>query len=214
MTALTLEPAAETALHHDTHAIAHGGEHEHEHDVPGMNRLGLLFFMASETMLFLAMAAARFYLAGTFKPEELSLGLGIALTVILLVSSFAGYRGVAAISRGDRPKFVLWIGVAIVLGVVFTGMVVGVEWPAAAHEFPLTSEDPQIRAYSTAFYAMTGLHVFHLLQGLLAMSLLFWLAIRGHFGPGDHWGATGVVRFWTFVDIMWLVIVFPVLYIL
>ncbi len=214
MTALTLEPAAEAALHHDTHAVAHGGEHEHEHDVPGMNRLGLLLFMASETMLFLAMAAARFYLAGTFKPEELSLGLGIALTAILLVSSFAGYRGVAAISRGDRRKFILWIAVATVLGIVFTGMVVGVEWPAAAHEFPLTSEDPQVRAYSTAFYAMTGLHVFHLLQGLLAMTLLLWLGIRGHFGPGDHWGATGVVRFWTFVDLMWLVIVFPVLYIL
>jgi cytochrome c oxidase subunit III len=212
MTALTLEPAAETAVHHEAHTWTH--HDEHEHDVPGMNRLGLLFFMASETMLFLAMAAARFYLAGTFKPEELSLGLGLALTAILLASSFAGYRGVAAISRGDRRTFVVWIAVAFVLGVVFTGLVVGVEWPEAAHAFPLTSEDPQVRAYSTAFYAMTGLHVFHLLQGLLALGLLLWLGVRGHFGPGDHWGATGVVRFWTFVDIMWLAIVFPVLYIL
>jgi cytochrome c oxidase subunit III len=212
MTALTLDPAHEAAVHHEDHTWTH--HDEHEHDVPGMNRLGLLLFMASETMLFLAMAAARFYLAGTFKPEALNMALGLGLTVILLASSFAGYRGVAAISRGKRQQFILWIGFAVVLGIIFTGLVVGVEWPAAAHEFPLTSEDPQLRSYSTAFYAMTGLHVFHLLQGLLALILLTWLGIRGHFGPGDHWGATGVVRFWTFVDIMWLVIVFPVLYIL
>jgi cytochrome c oxidase subunit 3 len=204
MTALTLEPAAESALHLDTHAAAHGAEHEHEHDVPGMNRLGLLFFMASETMLFLAMAAARFYLAGTEK-EHVNMPLGIAMTGILLLSSWFGYRAVKGIAKGNRKQFVLSIAAAFVLGIIFIGGVV-IEWTTA--EFSITSP------YGTAFYAMTGLHVFHLLQGLLAMGLLLWLGIRGHFGPGDHWGATGVVRFWTFVDIMWLAIVFPVLYIL
>jgi heme/copper-type cytochrome/quinol oxidase subunit 3 len=217
MTALTLEPAGEPVVHPEEHLWEHHGEEhhgEHAHDVPGMNRLGLLLFMASETMLFLAMMAARFYLAGTFKPEGLNMGLGLGLTAILLVSSFAGYRGVGAIGRGNRRGFILWIAIAAVLGIIFTSIVVGVEWPAAAHEFPLNSEDPQIRSYSTAFYAMTGLHVFHLLQGLLGLILLVWLGVRGHFSADSHWGATGVVRFWTFVDIMWLVIVFPVLYIL
>ncbi len=213
MTAATLDTALE-AVHHDAHAEVHHGEHEHAHDQLGMNKLGLNIFMASEAMLFLAMAAGRFYLGGMYKPESLNIGLGLGLTAILLASSFAGYRGVGAISRGDRQQFILWIAFAAVLGIIFTGLVVGVEWPAAAHEFPLNSEDPQLRSYSTAFYAMTGLHVFHLLQGLLGLILLTWLGIKGKFGPGDHWGATGTVRFWTFVDIMWLAVVFPVLYIL
>jgi cytochrome c oxidase subunit 3 len=204
VTALTLDPAAEAVVHHSTHGEAHGAEHEHEHDVPGMNRLGLLLFMASETMLFLAMTAARFYLAGTEK-GEVNMGLGIVMTGILLLSSWFGYRGVKNIAKGNRTQFVLSIAAAFVLGIIFIGCV-GVEWTTA----PFKISSP----YGTAFYAMTGLHVFHLLQGLLGMGLLIWLGLRGHFGPGDHWGATGVVRFWTFVDIMWLVIVFPVLYIL
>ena len=207
MTAMTLEAPAVPAVAHEA-----AGHHE-AHDTAGMNRMGLLLFMASESMLFLAMAAARFYLAGTFRPEDLSLGLGLVLTAILLGSSFAGYRGVGAIAKGNRTGFVAWIGVAAVLGIVFIGGVV-LEWSQAAQHFPLTSEDPQLRSFATAFFAMTGLHVFHLLQGLLGLVLLLWLGVRGHFGPGDHWGATGVVRFWTFVAVMWLAVVFPVLYIL
>ena len=38
--------------------------------------------------------------------------------------------------------------------------------------------------------------------------------VTGQFGPGDHWGVTAIVRYWTFVDVMWLAVVFPVLYLL
>lgn len=211
MTAMTLEAGHEPVAHHDAHAAE--GHAEHTHDVAGANRIGLFLFMASEACLFLAMAAARFYLAGTFKAEDVSIGLGLVLTAILLGSSFSGYRGVAAIEKGNRTGFITWIGIAALLGFVFIGGV-AFEWSQASVHFPLNSTDQQIRSYSTAFFAMTGLHVFHLLQGLAGLILLVWLGIKGHFGPGDHWGATGVVRFWTFVDIMWLVIVFPVLYLL
>ena len=53
MTAVALDAGHVPATAHE--AVAH---HE-EHDRPGMNRMGLLLFMASEAMLFLAQAAAR-----------------------------------------------------------------------------------------------------------------------------------------------------------
>jgi len=155
-------------------------------------------------MLFLAMAAARFYLAGTTK-GEVNIGLGLVMTAILLVSSWLAYGAVRAISHGNRRGFVLRIALAILMGLLFLSGV-AIEWTTA----PFSVSEP----YGTAFYAMTGLHVFHMLQGLLGLVLLLWLGIRGHFGPGDHWGATATVRYWTFVDVMWLVIVFPVLYLL
>lgn len=201
MTTMTMGEALEPAAHGHA-AEAHG--HEEAHDVPGMNRLGLLLFMASETMLFLAMAAARFYGAGMEK-GEVNLGLGLGMTAILLASSWLGYRATAAIARGNRAAFMRSIALAAVLGVVFIGAV-AYEWTSA----PFKVSEP----YGTAFYSMTGLHVFHLFQGLLGLVGLLWLGSRGKFGPGDHWGVTAVVRFWTFVDVMWLVVVFPVLYIL
>jgi len=56
--------------------------------------------------------------------------------------------------------------------------------------------------------------VFHLITGLAGLLLIANLLRKGQFGPGDHWGVTAIVRYWTFVDVMWLVVVFPVLYLL
>lgn len=185
------------------HAMAAGAGHGQAEDRPGINRLGLWLFMASESMLFFALAAARFYLGGE-KPH-LNLGLGVGLTVILLASSWLGYVAVGAIGRDDRATFHRATALAVILGVLFV-VGVGVEWT--------TAEFAQDTRFGTAFFSMTGLHVFHLLTGLGGLIGISWLGARGHFGPGDHWGVTAVVRYWTFVDVMWLVVVFPVLYLL
>src|SRR5512140_1063756 len=93
--------AEEHELHAVHHEEAHAAHHEEEHDRPGINRLGLWVFMASESMLFFAMAAARLYLNG-FAQGEVNLGLGIVLTLILLTSSWLGYRATGAIEKGKR----------------------------------------------------------------------------------------------------------------
>ncbi len=71
--------------------------------------MGLWIFMASETCLFLAMAAARFYLGGLDK-GEVNLALGVVLTFILLTSSWLGYRATAAIEAGKRGKSMRSLG--------------------------------------------------------------------------------------------------------
>jgi cytochrome c oxidase subunit 3 len=196
--------AEETALHADAYAHAPAHAHEEEHDRPGINRLGLWLFMASESMLFISMAAARLYLNGLVR-GEVNLALGVVLTLILLASSWLGYRATGAIERGRRRTAIVSLLLAVVLGIVFIAGV-GVEWRTA----PFSQDTP----FGTAFFAMTGLHVFHLVTGLVGLLLAANLIRKGQFGPGDHWGVTAVVRYWTFVDVMWLVIVFPVLYLL
>jgi heme/copper-type cytochrome/quinol oxidase subunit 3 len=207
--------AEEPALHVDLepHAGAHAAAHEEEHDRPGINRMGLWLFMASESMLFLAMSAARFYLNG-FDKGEVNLALGVVLTFILLGSSWLGYQATGAISAGNRGKAIRSLLLASLLGVVFIGGV-GVEWSTASFGAALNPPGPpQATPFGTAFFAMTGLHVFHLITGLAGLLLAANLLRKGQFGPDDHWGVTAVVRYWTFVDVMWLVIVFPVLYLL
>ncbi len=189
------------------HAETHLAHHQEEHDRPGINRLGLWVFMASESMLFFAMSAARLYLNGFNGPDKgsVNLGLGIALTLILLTSSWLGYQATGAISKGNRRRAITALLLASLLGVVFIGGV-GVEWR--------TAEFSQNSPFGTAFFSMTGLHVLHLVTGLIGLLLVANLLRKGQFGPGDHWGVTAVVRYWTFVDVMWLVIVFPMLYLL
>jgi len=205
--------AEEPALHVDAHADGHAAHHEEEHDRPGINRMGLWVFMASESCLFLAMAAARFYLSGTAK-GDVNLPLGIVLTFILLGSSWLGYQATGAIKVGNRRKAIAALLLASLLGVIFIAGV-GVEWSTAAFGKDLVPPvSPQATPFGTAFFAMTGLHVFHLMTGLAGLLLIANLLRKGQFGPGDHWGVTAIVRYWTFVDVMWLVVVFPVLYLL
>ncbi|MHB1089705.1 MAG: cytochrome c oxidase subunit 3, partial [Ilumatobacteraceae bacterium] len=54
-------------------------------------------------------------------------------------------------------------------------------------------------------------HAFHVLTGLLAMTVVLNLSRRGHFDADDHWGVEGVIKYWHFVDVAW-VIIFPTIY--
>ncbi|HWP63819.1 MAG TPA: cytochrome c oxidase subunit 3 [Candidatus Binatia bacterium] len=191
------EPAPEATL---AHPIAEAAE-----DRLAVNRFGLRLFIASESMLFAALVASRFYLAGLERPEGVNLGLGVALTAILLGSSWLGYRGLAAIRRGDRGAAARRLGGAILLGLAFL-VGVGVEWATA--EFSIGT------AYGTAFFATTGLHAAHLASGIVVLAALVNLLRLGRFDAEAHWGVAAGVAYWTFVDAVWVLAVFPSLYLL
>lgn len=195
------EPAPEATLAHPiAHPIAEAAE-----DRLAVNRFGLRLFIASESMLFAALVASRFYLAGFERPEGVNLGLGVALTVILLGSSWLGYRGLATIRRGDRGAAARRLGGAILLGLAFL-VGVGVEWATA--EFSIGT------AYGTAFFATTGLHAAHLASGIVVLATLVNLLRLGRFDADSHWGVAAGVTYWTFVDAVWVLAIFPSLYLL
>ena len=170
-----------------------------------LNQAGLLLFIASEAMLFAAMFAARLYLAGLERPADVNETLGAALTAILLASSLLAYRAEKAIAAGDRAAMLRFLLGALLAGALFV-VGVGLEWSSA--RFSVASP------YGTAFFATTGLHLAHLVSGLAVLGLVFRLGRRGHFSAESHWGVTAVVRYWTFVDLMWLFGVYPLLYLL
>jgi heme/copper-type cytochrome/quinol oxidase subunit 3 len=171
---------------------------------PRANRLGLWIFFASEVFLFSAIISARFVTSGTDKPEDLNQALALALTIVLLVSSISAYASEVSIAHDDRRNFLRFTGLTIALGVAF---LVGVvfEWTEALNHFPPDT------IYGSAFFALVGLHAFHVLTGVLALIVVLNLGRRGHFGSDDTWPVEGTVKYWHFVDLMWVVI-YPTLY--
>ena len=170
-------------------------------------RLGLWLFIISESMVFLALLASRFYMQGTFRPAEMNQGLGLIITSILLLSSFTANRAEVAIAHGDRSAFLRLLTTTIVLGLVFLAGVVTIEWPEALHFAPLST------GFGTLFFAITGLHAFHVLTGVLILALVVLNGWRGRYTAQDHWGAEGSITYWHFVDVVW-VLVYPTLYLL
>ena len=169
-----------------------------------INQAGLWLFFLSECFLFSALLTARFVLAGTDRPEELSQLLGLAITSILLLSSLTAYRSEAAIARGDRAAFLRNLLATIALGLVFVAGV-GFEWTIA--EFELS--DP----FGTAFFSMTGLHAAHVVSGIVMLAMVYRLGARGRFSADSHWGVEGTIKYWHFVDVVW-VFFYPALYLI
>ena len=169
-----------------------------------INRFGLWLFFISDALLFGIFGMARFYVAGTHTPESVSQLLGVTITSILLLSSFAAYRAETAILHGNIRHGRQMLLVTAVLGMVFLGGVI-VEWSIA-------KEGPQ-DAYGTALYSMTGMHATHVASGIIFLLFGFVLAGRGRYNNGNTWGSTAIVMYWHFVDIVW-VFFYPLLYLI
>jgi cytochrome c oxidase subunit 3 len=169
-----------------------------------INRIGLWLFIASETMVFVALLVARFSLQGTFRPDELDQQIGLVITGILLLSSLTAYRAEARIASGNTKSFIRYTLATILLGLIFLAGV-AFEWSQALGHFPPTT------GFGTIFFTMTGMHAFHVVTGLIALLLLYLNGRRGSYSQEDYWGAEGVVKYWHFVDVVW-VFFYPALY--
>lgn len=192
---MAMAATADTA---DTAHVAHTPHYNRF----AINTAGLWLFFLSESFLFAALLAGRFYLAGTDRPEHLDQVLGLTITSVLLASSATAFTAEFAISRGRRGLAGLMVLATILLGLVFFGGVV-LEWSSA--------EFSQGEAYGTAFFSMTGLHASHVVSGVVILALVLLLLVRGRFSADQHWGMEAAIKYWHFVDVVW-VFFYPALY--
>lgn len=170
-----------------------------------INRIGLWLFILSESFLFGALLSSRYFLGGLDVPEGVNQPLGLVLTSVLLLSSLSAYRAEASAAHGNQRRFDLNILATIGLGLLFL-VGVGVEWNEAFSHFPPHS------GYGTIFFTTTGIHAFHVLSGLIALTIVYALGRGGRFTSGSgYWGVEGTVKYWHFVDVAW-VFIYPTLY--
>lgn len=170
-----------------------------------INRLGLWLFIISETFLFGAIISSRYFLRGLDVPEAVNQPLGLLLTGVLLLSSLSAYRAETCAAHGDQKGYQGNLLATIGLGILFL-VGVGVEWNDAFAHFPPNS------GYGTIFFTTTGIHAFHVLSGLIALTLVLALGRKGRFTSGNgYWGVEGTVKYWHFVDVAW-VFIYPTLY--
>ena len=170
-----------------------------------INRIGLWLFFASETMLFAGLLVTRFSLAGTDVPAGVSQSIGLVITTILLLSSYTAFRAEYAAHQGDRAGLTRYLTLTLLLGIAFVAGVT-IEWIEAFEAFPPSTE------FGTVFFTMTGVHAFHVLTGLLFLAIIFGKA-RGGAYDDDAWPVEAGVKYWHFVDVVW-VFFYPALYLL
>jgi cytochrome c oxidase subunit III len=58
--------------------------------------------------------------------------------------------------------------------------------------------------YGTAFYMATGFHGFHVIIGTIFLAVCLARTYKGHFTPQQHFGFEAAAWYWHFVDVVWL----------
>jgi heme/copper-type cytochrome/quinol oxidase subunit 3 len=180
---------------------------------------GMVFFIASESLLFANLIAGYLYLrvrAGTWPPPGGPLlekpiieggpnYLIVINTVILLSSSIPMILAGRAIRRGHLRNVPWLILGTIVLGALFISL--------QAVEYVTNGFGPSDGILGSTFYTVTGFHGAHVMVGLIFLSVNFFRALRGQFTKEKHFALQAGEMYWHFVDVVWI-FVFSLVYLL
>ena len=179
-------------------------------------RYGMIMFIASEVMFFVAWFWAFFDAAlnpndavqvaraafthGQWPPEGVvtfdPFHLPLLNTLILLTSGTTVTWAHHALLHNDRRSLVWGLGLTIVLGICFTA-VQAYEYAHAPYSFGGS-------IYGATFFMATGFHGFHVLVGTIFLTVCLIRAYAGHFTPTQHLGFEFAAWYWHFVDVVWL----------
>lgn len=198
----------------DTVKEAHRGDHT---PVVSLHlRYGMILFIASEVMFFVAWFWAFFdaslfpdeaaqvarteFTGGHWPPEGTEVldpwHLPLYNTVILLLSGTTVTWAHHALLHNDR-KTLIWMLVAtVVLGVLFS-FVQAYEYIHAPFAFKES-------IYGATFFMATGFHGFHVIVGTIFLLVCLFRSMAGHFTPQQHFGFEAAAWYWHFVDVVWL----------
>jgi cytochrome c oxidase subunit 3 len=138
---------------------------------------------------------------------------GMVMTAVLLTSSLTMLAAVRAAQAGmaRRRESVRWLVVTALLGIVFAALHLR-EWFNLFAEGWSPSTNPMGGSvlFGGTFFGITGLHLLHVLCGVVAILVVAVLFRRGRLDAG-HVETTGL--YWHFVDLVWM-FVFPLVYLM
>jgi cytochrome c oxidase subunit III len=185
-------------------------------------KLGMWLFIMSDSLTFCALLIVYSYVRfssvdwPTPFPLSPSIYFSTGMTLVLLSSSLTMVFAVAAAKRGKKRIARRWILATILFGATFIVLHL-MEWkhlmdeglyprslPAEwLHRWPNASP-----LFGSAFFGITGLHMFHVFTGLCYLGVI---AVRMKKFSADDVEVSGL--YWHFVDLVWM-FVFPLIYLL
>lgn len=183
-----------------------------EWNPPDRGRVAMFSLIAAEVAIFTIFVVAYvFYLGKSLTgpmPNDV-LSVPIVYTICLLSSSLTIHFAARSLRRGDVLTFgVLWLA-TITLGAAFLyGS--GTEWYRLIYKEGFTIST---NLFGTTYYSLVGLHGFHVVVGLLSLSIVMVFTLLGSVGS-EHAERIDVLSlYWHFVDVVWIV-VFTVVYVI
>ena len=189
---------------------------DHTRVVQLSHRYGMILFISSEVMFFVAWFWAFFdaslftneaiqysrveFTGGHWPPKGIEVldpwHLPLLNTLLLLTSGTTVTWAHHALLNGDREGLKKGLMATIVLGMIFS-FVQGYEYAHAPFAFKNS-------IYGSTFFMATGFHGFHVIVGTIFLIVCLIRTMKGQFTPKQHLGFEFAAWYWHFVDVVWL----------
>ena len=183
-------------------------------------RYGMILFIASEVMFFVAWFWAFFdaslmpgdaieparaaFTGGHWPPTGIEVfdpwHLPLLNTLILLTSGTTVTWAHHSLIHGDRSGLIWGLTVTVILGLIFTSV--------QAYEYANAPFSFAGNIYGATFFMATGFHGFHVIVGTIFLFVCLVRAYRNDFTPKEHFGFEAAAWYWHFVDVVWLFLFF------
>src|ERR1700687_2579293 len=189
---------------------------DHTRVVQISHRYGMILFIASEVMFFVAWfwafsnaslfpgdpvhATREALFGGVWPPKGIETfdpwHLPLLNTLILLTSGTTVTWAHHALLHDDRKGLKWGLMCTIALGLTFTA--------GQAYEYSHAAFHYAGHIYGATFFMATGFHGAHVIIGSIFLIVCLLRALAGHFTPKQHLGFEFAAWYWHFVDVVWL----------
>ncbi|MGC2324683.1 MAG: cytochrome c oxidase subunit 3 [Terriglobales bacterium] len=179
-------------------------------------KLVMWLFIMSDAVTFAALLFAYGYLRNAtpgwprpfhFSPTVIN---AMVMTFILVSSSLTMLMAMRNATLGNKAGALRWTFITIVAGVLFALLHIR-EWVGLIGEGLRLFQNPWgAGLFGAVFFTITGLHLSHVVGGVIALTAVALGYKRGRYDAGhiEIWGL-----YWHFVDIVWMFVV-PFVYLM
>lgn len=178
-------------------------------------KIGMWLFLFTEILLF----GGLFILYSAYRAKyphefheagnELNFVVGVINTVVLLTSSLSMALSISAVQKGNRRLSMIFLAITVLLGAVFL-VNKYFEWMVKIHHglYPngpeLLKRKPGEMLFFGLYFTMTGLHGLHVIAGMIVLSILLALLVKGRIGQDDYIKLENGGLYWHLVDVIWI----------
>ena len=164
--------------------------------LPARGPVAMFALVAAEAAIFTIFVVAYLFYVGKSatgpQPKDV-LDTPIFCTICLLSSSLTIFTSPPKLSCEAKSKdFAAWWGATILLGAAFL-FGTATEWRRLIYHDGLTIST---NLFGTTYYSLVGLHGFHVIVGLLLLSLVMAFTLLGHVGEEQAYRVDVLSIYW------------------